>query len=468
MIVEQMYTNCLAQAAYWVESDGEALVIDPLRDYTIYTEKAKERGVKIKYILETHFHADFVSGHIDLSKATGAPIVYGPNAKTNFDIKQVKDGEVLKLGKINITALHTPGHTPESTSYLVKDELGKDYCVFTGDTLFVGDVGRPDLLDKNQQYTKETMAGWLFESLNTKLKTLNDDVIVYPAHGPGSSCGKNLGPETFSTIGEQKSDNYAMQDLKKEEFINQVLDGIKAPPAYFFEDAAMNKNGYQSIDDIKNNSLKALELNAFLKEMKDGALVIDSRVPDIFERGFIPGTLNIGLNGQYAIWAAELINLDRKIILVCSEGKEEESVTRLARVGFQNIAGFLKGGWKTYSDSGNPIDLMISIDPYEFSLDYKHDDIVVLDVRKQGEWETSHLPKAKHICLSQLTDRMDEIENHEKNPVYIHCAGGYRSMIAASLLKKHGYKLVKNIYGGFNKIKEEEGLKMVSEVVVVK
>jgi len=467
MLVEQMYTNCLAQAAYWVESNGEALVIDPLRDYSIYTQKAEERGVKIKYILETHFHADFVSGHIDLANATGAPIIYGPNAKPSFDVQLVTDGEVLSLGEITITAIHTPGHTPESTCFLLKDKEGKDYCVFTGDTLFVGDVGRPDLLDKNPVHSKETMATWLFESLNSKLKTLANDVIVYPAHGPGSSCGKNLGPETFSTIGEQKAENYALQDLNKDEFINQVLDGIKAPPAYFFEDAALNKNGYKPIDDLVKAGLNAFDLAAFENEIKQGALIIDSRVPDIFERGFIPGSINIGLNGQYAIWAAELFSLDRKIILVCSEGKEEESVTRLARVGFENVIGYLQGGFKTYADSDKDIDLVISIDAYEFSLDYKHDDIKVLDVRKQGEWDTAHLGKAKHVCLSKIADNLEVFDN-DKNPVYIHCAGGYRSMIAASYLKQNGFKLVKNVLGGFNKIKEEEGLDILSEAVEVK
>jgi len=467
MLVEQMYTSCLAQAAYWVESNGEALVIDPLRDYSIYTKKAEERGVKIKYIIETHFHADFVSGHIDLAKATGAPIVYGPNAKANFDIQIVEDGEVLSLGDITLTAIHTPGHTPESTCFLLKNQEGNDYCIFTGDTLFVGDVGRPDLLDKTPVHSKETMASWLYESLNTKLKTLADDVIVYPAHGPGSSCGKNLGPETFSTIGEQKADNYAMQDLNKAEFVEQVLDGIKAPPSYFFDDVAMNKNGYKPIDVIVKTGLNAMDLEDFENELKKGALVIDSRVPDIFERGFIPGSINIGLNGQYAIWAAELFSLDRKIILVCSEGREEESVTRLARVGFENVAGFLKGGFKSYADSGKEIDLIISIDPYEFSLDYKHDDIKVLDVRKQGEWDTAHLGKAKHVCLSKIADNLEIFEN-DKNPVYIHCAGGYRSMIAASYLRQNGFKLIKNVLGGFNKIKDEEGLDILSEAVELK
>lgn len=463
MYVEQMYTNCLAQAAYWVESEGEALVIDPLRDYEIYTQKAKERGVEIKYILETHFHADFVSGHVDLSEATGAPIIFGPGAKTGFAITILEDGESIQLGKVSIQALHTPGHTPESTCFLLKDENGKDYCVFTGDTLFVGDVGRPDLLEKTPTHSKETMASWLYDSLNDKLKQLDNDVIVYPAHGPGSSCGKNLGPETFSTIGKQKQDNYALLAEDKDSFVSQVLDGIKTPPAYFFESASLNKNGYINIDELKKTSLKALAMEKFESCVLEGALIIDSRIPDFFERGFIPGSVNIGLNGQFAIWAAELFSLDRKIVLVCSEGKEEESVTRLARVGFRNIIGYLEGGFQTYKDSDRDIDMIISIDAYEFSLDYKHDDIYLLDVRKEGEWDTSHLPKAKHVCLSKLNNYLEEIPNN-KNPIYIHCAGGYRSMIAASLLKKNGFPLVKNVLGGFNAIQKEEGLEYETNV----
>ncbi len=462
MIVEQMYTNCLAQAAYWIESNGEVAVIDPLRDYKIYTKKAAEKGVKIKYILETHFHADFVSGHVDLSNATGAPIIYGPNAVTNFKSTIIANHEVLTIGDITITALHTPGHTPESTSYLLKDKNGADYCVFTGDTLFVGDVGRPDLLDKNQSYSKETMAGWLFDSLNNQLKPLADHVIVYPAHGPGSSCGKNLGPETFSTIGQQKADNYAMQNLSKEEFISQVLDGIKPPPAYFFEDAAMNKNGYATIDQITQTGMTALTIDAFSQLTTEGALIIDSRIPDFFERGFIPRSVNIGLNGQYAIWAAELFNLDRKIILVCTEGQEEESVVRLARVGFSNIAGYLKGGFPAWVADNNSIDMVVSIDAEEFAIDYKLDDIQILDVRKCSERDLGHLGKSKYITLSELPNRLDEVENNKK-PVYVHCAGGYRSMIAASLLKRNGFPLVKNVWGGYNKIKEEKGLDIVQE-----
>jgi glyoxylase-like metal-dependent hydrolase (beta-lactamase superfamily II)/rhodanese-related sulfurtransferase len=463
MIVEQMYTNCLAQAAYWVESEGEALVIDPLRDYKIYTEKAAERGVKIKYILETHFHADFVSGHIDLSNETGAPIIYGPGAQTQFPITILEDEQELQLGKITIKALHTPGHTPESTCYLLKDEQGKDYCVFTGDTLFVGDVGRPDLLDKNQKYSKETLASWLFDSLNTKLKNLDDAVIVYPGHGPGSSCGKNLGPETFSTVGEQKESNYAMQAEDKATFVDQVLEGIKSPPAYFFESASMNKNGYSNLDEFLDQSLNAFSLEDFENQVAEGALILDTRIPDIFEKGFVPGSLNIGLNGQYAIWAAELIDLDRKIVIVCSKEKHNESITRLARVGFKNIVGYLDGGFDTYEKSGKETDMIISIDAYEFSLDYKHDDIELLDVRKKGEWESSHLPKAKHICLSQLADHLEDIPNTKK-PIYIHCAGGYRSMIAASFLRKNGYPLIKNILGGFTAIQKEEGLEFETAV----
>lgn len=457
MVVEQMYTNCLAQAAYWVESNGEALVIDPLRDYEIYTKKAEERGVTIKYILETHFHADFVSGHIDLAKVTGAPIIYGPGAITQFPITNVEDGQELKLGELTIVALHTPGHTPESTCYLLKNNKGENHCIFTGDTVFVGDVGRPDLLDKNQQYSKETMASWLFDSINNKIKKLEDNVIVYPGHGPGSSCGKNLGPETYSTIGEQKATNYALLAENKSEFVTDLLEGIKAPPSYFFESASMNKNGYTNLDELRANSSNALELEDFEKEVANGALILDSRIPDMFERGFIPGSLNIGLNGQYAIWAAELISLDRKIVLVCSKGKHEESITRLARVGFTNITGFLKGGFETYKSTGKETDMVISIDAYEFSLDYKHDEIDLYDVRKMGEWENAHLPKAKHICLSKLADALEDIPKSKKT-IYIHCAGGYRSMIAASFLKKNGYPLVKNVLGGFNAIQKEEGL----------
>jgi len=463
MIVEQMYTNCLAQAAYWIESDGEAAVVDPLRDYHIYIEKAKNRNVKIKYILETHFHADFVSGHLDLSKATGAPIIYGPEATTGFDCQILNDREQIKIGKLTIEVLHTPGHTIESSCYLLKDEHNTDYCLFSGDTLFVGDVGRPDLLDKNQQYTKEIMASWLYDSLYKKIMHLSDNVILYPAHGPGSSCGKNLGPETFSTIGKQKEENYALQSLSRETFIEQVLEGIKPPPGYFFEDAFLNKNGYENIDLLKEKGLKNLSLAEFDFLQKEGVLIIDSRIPDIFQEGFIPSSINIGLNGQYAIWAAELFNLDRKIMLVCTAGQEEESVIRLTRVGFNNIIGFLEGGFIGWKNAGKGIDMIVSIDAEEFCIDYKLDAIQLIDVRKESEYDTLHLANAKLISLNELINRTTEVEKN-KSAIYVHCAGGYRSMIAASILKRAGFDLVKNVLGGFNLIKEDKSISFSSNI----
>ncbi len=450
MLVEQLYTNCLAQATYYVESDGEAAIIDPLRDTEDYILKAQERGVKIKYIFETHFHADFVSGHIDLAKKTGAQIIYGPGANTAYQIHEAKDGEVLKLGKISFTVLHTPGHTPESSCYLLKDEEGKDYCLFSGDTLFVGDVGRPDLLDGKM--TKEELASMMYDSLNNKIKPLADEVILYPAHGPGSSCGKNLGPETHSTIGAQRANNYAMQEMSRDEFIAQVTDGITPPPNYFFDDARLNKTGYISLDMVIEKGMTALDLKTFEAKRTDGIRVVDVRIPDEFENGFIPDSINIGLNGQYAIWAGTLLPIHEPLVLVCPEGKEEEAVTRLARVGFDHIEGFLKGGFATWQDAGNRMDMVISITPEEFALDYKHGKIEVLDVRKPSEWDTCHLEGATHGSLQDLEKMIPSLKKDAQ--IYVHCAGGYRSMIAASMLKSAGFGLVKNVYGGWSKIKE--------------
>ncbi len=450
MLVEQLYTNCLAQASYYVESEGEAAIIDPLRDTDDYIQKAKERGVKIKYIFETHFHADFVSGHIDLAKKTGAEIIFGPGADTSYAIHEAKDGEVFTLGKLAITVLHTPGHTLESSCYLLKDEEGKDYCLFSGDTLFVGDVGRPDLLDGKM--SKEELASLMYDSLNSKIKPLADDIILYPAHGPGSSCGKNLGPETYSTVGAQKENNYALQEMSREEFIAQVTEGITAPPSYFFDDARLNKTGYASLDAVIEKGNTALDLATFEARRSEGITVIDARIPDEFELGFIPNAINIGLNGQYAIWAGTLLPIHEPILLVCPEGKEEEAVMRLARVGFDQIQGFLKGGFDTWKNSGNRMDMVISITPEELALDFKHSTIEVLDVRKPSEWDTCHLEGATHGSLQEL-DKM--IPNLNKGAqIYVHCAGGYRSMIAASMLKAAGFSLVKNVYGGWSKIKE--------------
>lgn len=450
MKVEQMYTNCLAQAAYYIESEGKVAVIDPIRDIEIYINKAKENGHEIVYIFETHFHADFVSGHLDLAKKTGAKIIYGPQANTGFDAYIAKDNETFKLGKLTITALHTPGHTLESTCYLLKDENGKDHSVFTGDTLFVGDVGRPDLLDGIM--SSEELAGMMYDSLNNKIKVLADDVIVYPGHGPGSACGKNLGKETLSTIGEQKAKNYALLATSKEELIKELTNGISPAPAYFFKDAGLNKQGYASIDELRERALRPLGVTDFESEIAKGAVIIDTRNPDDFELGFIKGAINIGLNGQFAIWAATLFDLSQRIILVCEEGKEKESVDRLARTGFDQMYGYLEGGMPVWSKSRKEIDMIISITPEEFALDYKYSEPLILDVRKENEFNGGHFGKAQFFTLQDIPTKYNQLDKNET--YYIHCAGGYRSMIAASMLKSKGFDRVKNVYGGFAKIKE--------------
>ena len=346
MYVQQLYTNCLAEAAYYIESEGEAAIIDPLRETEPYIKLAESRDATIKYVFETHFHADFVSGHIDLSRQVNAPIVYGPEADTSYKVYNAKDGEEFKLGKVKIRVLHTPGHTPESSCYLLIDERGNDYAVFTGDTLFVGDVGRPDLLDGVM--SSETLAGMLYDSLQQKIKTLADKVIVYPAHGPGSACGKSIGSETFSTIGEQKKFNYALQDMSREDFISKVTDGILPPPQYFFEDARINKTGYDPIEDVIRENTQPLPIEKFKQAVDGGALILDTRKADEFEKGFIPGSVNIGLNGQFAVWVGTLIDIQKELVLVTEPGREAETVLRLARVGYEKILGYLKGGAKGY------------------------------------------------------------------------------------------------------------------------
>jgi hydroxyacylglutathione hydrolase len=451
MYIEQIYTGCLAQASYYIESDGEAAVIDPIRDYLSYLSLASEREAKIKYVFETHFHADFVSGHIDLARAAGTPIVYGPETQTNFDVHIAADGEAFRIGKVTITALHTPGHTPESTSYLLKDENGKEHAVFTGDTLFIGDVGRPDLFDG--KFSKEEMATRLYYSLHEKIMTLPDEVIVYPAHGAGSSCGKKLGPERSSTIGTQKKTNYALQPMDKDAFVAAVTEGITTPPSYFAKNANLNKSGYQGYDEVMERGLQGLSVEEFENAVKDGAVIIDSRAPENFEDGFVKGSINIGLNGQYAIWAATLIDLKKPLLLVCDEGKENESVLRLTRTGFENILGYLKGGYEAWKNSERETDMVISIDADELAMDSKFEkNMHILDVRKPDEWNEKHLKKAEHISLQDLGT---EIESLDKNETwYVHCAGGYRSMIAASMMKDHGIVNVKNVKGGFGKIKD--------------
>lgn len=460
MIVEQMYTGCLSEAAYFIASEGEAAIIDPLRDVDVYIEKAKELGVTIKYIFETHFHADFVSGHLELSKKTGAPIVYGPETKAGFDFHLAKDGEEFNVGKLKIKALHTPGHTLESTCYLLHDETGKQYCVFTGDTLFVGDVGRPDLFSGNM--TKEQLAGYMYESLQNKIKTLNSDVIVYPAHGPGSSCGKNLGPQTFSTIGEQMDSNYALQGMTKDEFIKVVTDGLSKPPAYFPINARINKEGYTSLDEVMHNASRALSIADFKQKVSDGAWILDTRHATVFTEGFIPDSISIGLEGRFAEWAGSLLPFDQPLVLVTEAGKEKESAVRLSRVGIDNVQGYLDGGFEAWQNAGEKIDMIIDIEPDELAMDLPHDTkLEVIDVRKPTEYEGSHVKGAYNAPLDTLMDPINVAMIDSDNNLYIHCAGGYRSVIASSILKRHGYHNLRNVLGGFGKIKELKNIPLV-------
>jgi hydroxyacylglutathione hydrolase len=457
MYIEQLYTNCLAEAAYYIESEGEAAIIDPLRETEPYTELAQKRGAAIKYVFETHFHADFVSGHIDLSKKVNAPIVYGPNANTKYEVINAADGQEFKLGKVKLKVLHTPGHTPESSCFLLIDEHGKENAVFTGDTLFVGDVGRPDLLDGVM--SREELASMLYDSLNKKLKTLPDHVIVYPAHGPGSACGKNIGKETFSTIGEQKKFNYALKDQSREEFIRQVTEGILPPPQYFFEDARINKNGYDSIESVMAENSKPLSAADFKAEMKKGALVLDTRKADDFEKGFISGSINIGLNGQFAVWVGTLIDIKQPLLLVTEPGKEQETVLRLARVGYEKVMGYLRDGISGWNDK---VETVKSITANEMRAEMEKG-VEVLDVRKPGEWSVSHLKEASFTPLADMPSNLADLD---RDATYVvHCGGGYRSMTAISLMKNHGFKNLINVYGGFGAMLSA-GLGIVTEEVV--
>jgi glyoxylase-like metal-dependent hydrolase (beta-lactamase superfamily II)/rhodanese-related sulfurtransferase len=450
MYIQQIYTACLAQASYYIESNGEAAIIDPLRDYHQYIDLATSRTAKIKYVFETHFHADFVSGHIDLAAETDATIVFGPKTQTGYTSYVATDGEELKVGNITIQVLHTPGHTPESTCYLLKDEQGKPHCVFTGDTLFVGDVGRPDLLDGLM--SKEELAGMMYDSLRNTLMPLPDDLIVYPAHGAGSACGKNIGKETFSTIGEQKQSNYALQQMSRDQFIQTITEGIAPAPAYFFKDAKLNKQGYAAFSSVIKIGLSELTIADFEAAIRNGATVLDTRIPDVFEQGFIKGAINIGINGQFAIWAATVLDIHQPIVIIAEPGTEQESVERLTRVGFDQIRGFLSGGFEAWKNANKRYDMVISIDTEEFELDAKHTDITILDVRKTGEWNSGHLSKAKHLPLDSLAKDYTQLNPDDEYLIY--CGGGYRSMIAASLLKSKGFERVKNVYGGYAAIKE--------------
>lgn len=449
MQIQQLYTNCLAQAAYFIESDGEAAIIDPLRDYEMYIELSKKNNATIKYIFETHFHADFVSGHFDLASITNAEIVFGPNAKTDIKVHVANDNEEFKLGKIKIKVVHTPGHTPESCCYLLSDENGKTHCIFTGDTLFVGDVGRPDLLDGIMN--KEELAGMLYDSIHNKLLKINDDVIIYPAHGAGSACGKNIGKETYSTIGEQKQHNYALQPMKKDFFIKKVTEGIEPAPAYFFKDANLNKQGYAPINKIINSGLTKLNIQDFDAKRKEGVTIIDTRISNEFEQGFITGSFNFGLNGKYAIWAATLLDIFQPVLIIANEEKEKESVERLTRVGFDNILGYLEGGFENWKNEGKRYDMVISVDEEEFELDLKHSEAIILDVRTKSEFDEKHVAKAIHFPLNKIIEKYTSLEKEKE--YFIYCGGGYRSMIASSLLKAKGFERIKNVAGGFEMIK---------------
>jgi hydroxyacylglutathione hydrolase len=463
MKIEQIYTGCLAEAAYYIESNGEAAIIDPLREVQPYIKKAKDAGATIKYIFETHFHADFVSGHIDLAKQSGARIIYGPTAKTTFDSYIAVDGEDFKIGDLTIRALHTPGHTPESTTYLLLDKDGQPYCIFSGDTLFIGDVGRPDLVQKGTQ-SMEEMAGSLYDSLHAKILGLPDHVLVYPAHGAGSACGKHMSKETFDTLGHQKEVNYALNTAGREDFIQQVTAGILPPPQYFAKNAAINKNGYESFADVREKGLIPMDAEDFEGTVNHtGALILDTRDPQEFAKGFIPSSINIGLGGQFAPWVGALItDLQQPLLLIVEEGKAEEAITRLARVGYDSTIGYLEGGINTWIAAGKDIDSIASVPVAEFEAIYHADPAVnVLDVRKPGEFESGHLEFTLMRPLDYINDWTNEINTSKT--YYIHCAGGYRSMIAASILKARGVENVIDIAGGYAAIKSS-GLKRTDSV----
>lgn len=468
MFIKQLYTGCLSEAAYYIDSEGEAAIIDPLRDIDAYLKLAQERGAKIKYIFETHFHADFVSGHLDLAKATGAPIIYGPRTETNFPIHLAADGERFQLGDSTIEVLHTPGHTVESSCYLVRGPKtagegdGTPEALFTGDTLFVGDVGRPDLSSGN--LSREELAGMLYDSLHAKIMTLPDDLAIYPAHGPGSSCGKNLGPNTHSTLKEEKETNYALKEQTREEFIKAVTDGLLAPPEYFSVNARINKEGYQSLDDVLEAGLQPLDIPTFKKWLDDEAVLLDTRRSDLFVAGFVPGAISIGLDGRFAEWAGSILPFDKPIVLVTAPGEEKESVVRLARVGFDKVKGYLQGGFEAWQAAGETIDMIIDVEPDELAMDIPFDDnLVVIDVRRETEFADGHVKDAINIPLQELTDPGSMAQFEERHNLYVHCGGGYRSIIAASLLKRQGIHNLRNVTGGWGKIKDQKGIEVVKE-----
>ncbi len=463
MKIEQIYTGCLAQGAYYIESLGEVAIIDPLREVQPYLDRAKNDNAKIKYIFETHFHADFVSGHVTLSQLSGAPIVFGPTANPSFECKIATDNEVFTVGEITITALHTPGHTMESTCYLLKDKSGKEHALFSGDTLFLGDVGRPDLAQKAAEITQEQLAATLYHSLRSKIMTLPDDVIVYPAHGAGSACGKNLSKETIGSIGDQKQNNYALRaDMTESEFVIEVTDGLLPPPAYFPKNVSLNKHGYENVATIINKN-QAFDATTFeLLANEQNALILDVRHQDDFCKGHIPNSIFIGINGQFAPWVgAMILDIKQPILLVCPVGKEEETITRLSRVGYDNTLGYLKGGFDSWQQANFEIDSISGVTADDFANLSKTENLNVFDVRKPGEFSNEHVEIAKSTPLDFLNNHLSEFPKNE--PFYVHCAGGYRSVIAASILKSRGFHDIIDIKGGYDAIKKTD--MKISDVV---
>lgn len=457
MKIEQIYTGCLAQGAYYIVSENEAIIIDPLREVQPYLDRLEKDQVTLKYIFETHFHADFVSGHLDLSQKTGAPIVYGPTANPEFEAIIAEDNQIFEVGKIKIKVLHTPGHTMESSTFLLIDEEGKETAIFSGDTLFLGDVGRPDLAQKAASMTQEELAGLLYDSLMNKIMPLGDDITVYPAHGAGSACGKKMQKETVDTLGNQKKTNYALNQPNKESFIKEVLDGLAPPPQYFGMNVAMNKSGYQSFDEVKKTALTAISANDFENVAEDtGALILDTRPAADFHKGFVPNSINIGLKGDFAPWVgAMIVDVKQPILLITENGNEEEAVTRLARVGFDNVIGYLDGSFDSWKNEGKEVDTVHRISPEEFAVEYNENSKVV-DVRKPSEYEAEHVNDAFNRPLDFINEWANSVDDSEH--FFLHCAGGYRSMIAASILNSRGIRNFTEIEGGFNGIKKTENV----------
>lgn len=455
MKIEQLYTGCLSEAAYYIESDGEAAIVDPLRETDPYIKMAEENASKIKYIFETHFHADFVSGHVDLANKTGAEIVYGPNAKTEYETHVAVDGEEFKIGKLTMKVLHTPGHTLESTTYLLKDENGKDHAIFSGDTLFIGDVGRPDLAVKSD-LSQEDLAGLLYDSLHNKIMPLADDVIVYPAHGAGSACGKNMSKETYDTLGNQKQVNYALDTkLSREEFIQTLTEGIMPAPQYFAKNARLNMTGYDEFDAVMQRGNRAYSVDKFKSEADKGVLIIDTRPQQVFNKAFVPGSVNIPLDGSFAVWVGTLIqDIEQPILIVAPENRIDETIMRMARVGYDHVIGYLEGGLEAWKAAGMETESITSISPVELLEKMKQGDVQVVDVRKPSEYEHCHIPDAINYPLDFINQHADELPKDKT--LYMHCAGGYRSMIAASILRKRGYTNIIDIAGGMGEIKKTD------------